>query len=198
MQIEPIQEGNYYHIYNRGINGTNIFTEERNYHYFLELYKKYCSQAITTLAYALLQNHFHLLVYIQENVMVPKYAGEGYIKLNASKQLSHCFNAYAQAFNKANNRTGSLLENPFKRKKISNSHYLTQLILYCHFNAQQHGFVNNFTDWQFTSYHSVIHNNNYIINTSKVIEWFGSLDAFKKAHQTQLDNNVVKDVCIEK
>ena len=31
----------YYHIYNRGVNHENIFIEERNYFYFLNLYNKY-------------------------------------------------------------------------------------------------------------------------------------------------------------
>ena len=34
LRLEP---GRYYHIFNRGINGTNIFLEERNYAYFLNL-----------------------------------------------------------------------------------------------------------------------------------------------------------------
>lgn len=30
----PLEHGQYYHIYNRGNNGENIFIEERNYSYF--------------------------------------------------------------------------------------------------------------------------------------------------------------------
>ncbi|HKZ86348.1 MAG TPA: hypothetical protein VJ793_22180 [Anaerolineae bacterium] len=29
--ITPLEPGKYYHIYNRGNNGENIFLEERNY-----------------------------------------------------------------------------------------------------------------------------------------------------------------------
>ena len=34
---EPLQLDQYYHIYNRGINGEPLFREERNYRYFLKL-----------------------------------------------------------------------------------------------------------------------------------------------------------------
>ena len=29
MELESITEGNYFHIYNRGVNGGNIFKEEK-------------------------------------------------------------------------------------------------------------------------------------------------------------------------
>jgi hypothetical protein len=38
----------YYHINNRGNNGENIFVEERNYHYFLQLYSKYITPVADT------------------------------------------------------------------------------------------------------------------------------------------------------
>ena len=37
----PLQYDTYYHIYNRGTNGENIFLEDRNYEYFLGLYIKH-------------------------------------------------------------------------------------------------------------------------------------------------------------
>jgi REP-associated tyrosine transposase len=37
--------GAYFHIYNRGTNGENIFVEKRNYAYFLQLYAKAINKA---------------------------------------------------------------------------------------------------------------------------------------------------------
>ena len=68
MYTDPLSEGEYFHIYNRGVNGEDIFKEERNYYYFLQQYQTYCSDVFETLAYSLLKNHFHLLVYVKENV----------------------------------------------------------------------------------------------------------------------------------
>ena len=61
--LRPCQ---YYHVYNRGINGEDLFREERNYRYFLEKYAQYIEPVAETYAYCLLGNHFHLLVRIRD------------------------------------------------------------------------------------------------------------------------------------
>ena len=64
-----LEEGKYYHIYNRGINGTNLFYEERNYTYFLTKYAHYLGEVLDTYAYCLMKNHFHLLVSVKPNLI---------------------------------------------------------------------------------------------------------------------------------
>ena len=182
MQIQPLIEGQYFHIYNRGVNGENIFKEQRNYHYFLQQYFIYCAEVLETLSYALLKNHFHLLVYVKENVEVPMYSGKGTIRLNASKQFSHFLNSYAQSINKAHQRTGHLFESPFKRKLVDNNCYFTDLVLYCHHNPQSHDLTTDFKLWEFTSYHTILNNNNNMLASQKVLDWFGGIFAFEKAH----------------
>lgn len=70
ITLEP---GNFYHIYNRGINSCNLFRDPANYEHFLELYDKYISPVADTYAWVLMPNHFHLLVRVKENV-VYKYS----------------------------------------------------------------------------------------------------------------------------
>ncbi len=183
--IETLIPGNIYHIYNRGINGTNIFMEKRNYYYFLAKYCQYCSTILETYAYALLQNHFHLLVKINENVPGKKTTGAKVIELNASRQLSHFFNSYAQSFNKAYKRHGTLFEQPFRRKHVDNDTYYTSLIYYIHLNPQRHQFVDDFRDWEFTSWHTIIHNKSSFIAKDRVIHWFGTIENFKNVHLTK-------------
>jgi putative transposase len=60
--VELLEPDHIYHIYNRGINGENIFKEERNYRYFLEKYAKYIEPIADTFAYCLLKNHFHIAI----------------------------------------------------------------------------------------------------------------------------------------
>lgn len=197
MYIQPVIEGQYFHIYNRGVNGENIFKEERNYYYFLKQYALYCSDTTEVFAYALLKNHFHLMVYIKENVEVPRYSGEGTIKLNASKQFSHFFNSYSQSINKAYNRTGPLIESPFERKLIDSDSHFTSLIYYCHYNAQLHGFVDDFKKWEFSSYHSILENNNSLVASQKVLDWFGGIEAFKKMHSGRYSDKGIGKYIIE-
>ena len=61
-----LENGRFYHIYTRGINGTNLFYEERNYAYFLQKYGYYLHEVLDTYAYCLLGNHFHLLVRVKD------------------------------------------------------------------------------------------------------------------------------------
>jgi hypothetical protein len=57
-----LEYGAYYHIYNRGINGENVFREKRNYRFFLQRYAKYVEPVAFTYAYCLMKNHFHFLI----------------------------------------------------------------------------------------------------------------------------------------
>ena len=66
QQIEPLIPGNFYHIYNRGIDSCNLFIEPDNYEYFLSLYDKYISPVADTYAWVLMPNHFHFLVRLKE------------------------------------------------------------------------------------------------------------------------------------
>lgn len=197
MNIQPIIEGQYFHIYNRGANGENLFKEEKNYYYFLQQYKFYCGETVETLAYCLLKNHFHLLLYIKENVEVPRKDGNGMFKLNASKQLGHFFNSYAQSINKSYNRTGPLFESPFERKLVDDESYLMSMICYCHRNAVHHGFVDDLRDWEFSSYHSILKNDNSLVDTDKVIQRFGNISSFEEAHKAYTESKELEKYIIE-
>lgn len=58
----PLLFDTYYHIYNRGVNGENIFIEERNYDLFLKLFDRHITPVCDLFAYSLLRNHFHVSV----------------------------------------------------------------------------------------------------------------------------------------
>jgi putative transposase len=143
----PLEPGKYYHIYNRGNNGENIFIEERNYAYFMNLYVKYIDPIAETFAYCLLRNHFHVGLRIKED-----REDFGGLK-NPGQQFSNFFNAYSKAINRAYGRTGSLFENRYRRKEVTTQRYFVRLIHYIHWNPQKHGFVTDFRDYAYSSYH---------------------------------------------
>ena len=139
MKLESLDKDHYYHIYNRGINGENIFVNEENKRYFLQLLDKYLENKCSIYAYCLMNNHFHLLL---------KLDAEGDIVTQA---LSNLFNAYAKAFNKANERTGSLFKKHFKRIRIEDEGYLRKLVIYIHMNPKVH-FNQDFETFKYSSY----------------------------------------------
>ena len=184
---EKLQPGNFYHIYNRGINSCNIFTEQRNYDYFIKLYEKYIFQIADTFAWVLMPNHFHFLVKITTNtdrVLNPVSISK---TTTPSLQFSKLFNAYAQAFNKQEERHGALFERPFKRKLVEDESYLIDLILYIHNNPVRHGFCDKPEDYKWSSYLSYLSEKTTKLQRKSAISWFDDIANFKYVHNEQAD-----------
>ncbi len=83
-QQTPLLADHYYHIYNRGNNGGNLFFEEHNYPYFFKLYIQHIFPIAKTYAYYLMKNHFHLLV-----SMRPRTDLSGFKNLTGLKPQLH-------------------------------------------------------------------------------------------------------------
>ncbi len=192
--IEPLQTDCFYHIYNRGTNGEDIFKEERNYAYFLQQYAKFVSPYVSTYAYCLLKNHFHLLIrtHSEEEIkLVLQKEGKKPKKEDISWILSNVFasffKSYSQAINKANQRTGRLFEEPFRRIHVDNDVYFTTMINYVHQNPQKHGFVKDFREYEHSSYHSHLLEGKTKLEREEVISWFGNKEEYQKFHQNETE-----------
>lgn len=209
--ISPLTYGTFFHIYNRGNNGENIFVQERNYAYFMELWWKHISPIAETWAYGLLRNHFHAAVWIKNKedlhpdltglIKKPSHQNprankepspsDSHEDLSGLKKklkepsqyFSNFFNAYSRGVNIATQRTGALFERPFNRIPIDTESYLMRLIVYIHQNPQKHQFVTDFRDWNYLSYHDLVSNNPTRLQREKVLQLFGSREDFIRIHQ---------------
>lgn len=184
--VIPLETEKFYHLYNRGINGENIFKQEKNYIYFLEKYAKYIEPIAQTYAYCLLKNHFHLLVkFRSENEIRLFFPTKNHqdVDKTISQQFAHLFNGYAQGINKTYQRTGGLFETPFRRKLIVNEEYFTQVIVYIHANPQKHGFVNDFRDYPYSSYRIFESHKPTKLMRDEGLKWFGGMDSFQNYHR---------------
>jgi hypothetical protein len=178
----PLKWGTYYHIYNRG-DHENIFREERNYHYFLKLYAHHIEPIAGTYAYCLLKNHFHLCVRTRDLADVPADPKD------PSQCFSNFFNAYAKAFNKTYYRSGALFQRPFERIEVSSEAYLQHLIVYIHQNPQRHGFLSDFREWPYSSYHSLLCNKPTKLHRREVLDWFGDRAALEAGHSRPVEED---------
>ncbi len=176
----PIAYGTFYHIYNRGNNRENIFPEERNYAYFMNLWWKHINPIAETWGYCLLRNHFHAAVYIRKK---EDLKDQGLPSREPSKYFSNFFNAYARGVNLATHRTGALFQRPFKRIPVNNTRYLMRLILYIHQNPQKHHFVNDFRAWEYSSYHELTSSAPTDLQRDQVLRLFGSREDMLRIHQ---------------
>ena len=203
MEIkEPILQGNYYHIYNRGNNGIDIFLETENYYHFLRLYAKYIEPIAETFAWCLLKNHFHILVRIKhkEEIVSTELSYSTVEKpknIDPSRQFSHFFNAYTQAINKRHNRTGSLFESSFERKLVSSEIYFQQLIFYIHNNPVHHGFVDKMDLYPWSSYETIVSNKPTRLKRNDVIALYDGVENFIFYHKQRQDLNFINNFIIE-
>lgn len=183
----PLQPGTHYHIYNRGNNGENLFIQERNYHYFLELYAHHIYPVADTFVYCLLKNHFHILLRV-------KHPND--LARSPSQSFSNLFNAYARVFNRMYDRTGTLFQRPFQRIPVQSEAYFARLVIYIHQNPQRHGFVNDYREWPHSSYQTALSTKPTRLQRDEVIQWFGSERNFIQQHQ-YADINACQSLLIE-
>ena len=213
MKDEELISGQFYHIYNCGINGVNLFRESENYEHFLGLMDKYALPVSEIFAWVLMPNHFHLLVRIKDNVMY-KYsladrdlAGQAWfddhkwetIDLSTCEapdsvkrpkpnlHLSHLFNAYSKYYNKRYTRHGGLFERRFKRKHIDNEQYLKRVILYIHNNPVHHGFCTNLIEYPWSGYLTCISIKPTRLKRESVMGWFDNEVNFKYMHNEKVE-----------
>ena len=133
----PYVPGEFYHIYNRANGSDLIFTQRRNYSFFLHKFCRYLDRAFDTFAYCLLPNHFHLIVRCKgegevEDVWhkTEKFAlnKEYFVYSDYISALMKSFlSSYVQSFNRQEGRRGSLLMKNTRRKHINNPSQGTKL-----------------------------------------------------------------------
>ena len=188
----PLESNNHYHVYNHAVGNELLFKTGNNYRFFLEKVKKYLPQFVDIYAYCLMPNHFHFLLKVKKEEDVIKAVvsanpnrdlkQEFKVSGIISRQFSHLFNSYAQAFNRENNRKGSLFYNRFKRILVDDEDYFIKLIHYIHYNPVHHGFVKKVDDWEHSSYRAVLSTGKTLIKRKEVIELFNDIDNFKYCH----------------
>ena len=202
MNPIPLENGKYYHIYNRGNNGIDLFYELENYKHFLRLYEKYIDPVAETYAWCLMKNHFHILVYIKETEEIDstklQYSSTDKPKIvSASKQFSNLFNAYTLAMNKRYNRTGSLFEKNFRRKVVNSETYFQKLVFYIHNNPVHHKFTEHIIEYPWTSYGTVISNKKTKLQRERVIEYFHDLENVKYYHSSNPNLDEIEGLIME-
>jgi putative transposase len=201
-----LETGKIYHLYNRGNNRENLFYKKENYHYFIRQFDKYLSNFTDVYAYCLLPNHFHFLIKIKEEAeilrLLPNLQNDEQ-HLVSLKDLPSVravdlpsliinkfrllFMSYAKAINKQENRVGSLFQKQFKIKAVNNDSYFSCLVFYIHANPQKHGLIDDFREWNYSSYHSIISERISKLKKKGVIDWFGNIEEYKEFHKNQFD-----------
>jgi len=137
-----------YHLYNRGNNKQRIFLDNEDYVVFLNLLKRHLSKKQTVdklgrpyrnwygdielLAFCLMPNHYHLLVYQHTDTSITKF-------------ISSITTSYVGYFNKKHGREGRLFQDTFKASPIDEDDYWQHISRYIHLNPK------NWQHWEWSS-----------------------------------------------
>jgi putative transposase len=180
-----------YHVYSHAVSKDNLFRKPENYYFFLSKYKEYIPQVAETFAFCFLPNHFHLLIRVRPETDIKSYFIQKFntedkqdISKRVSLQFSHLLNGYTQAYNKQFQRKGALFMSRIQRREINNDHYFSRVMGYIHVNPIKHGFVKSYHDWEFSSYHLYLNDEERFIFKDEGLHWFGGQEEFIRFHET--------------
>lgn len=182
--VKNYTPGNYYHIYNRGLDNKNIFLDSEDYQVFTSLLQgildpekklkkgqKNISEKLDLVAYCLMPDHFHLM-----------------FKLNSKEGITQAIRmaltSYVMYFNKKYERSGPLFQGKPKGVVIEEEPHLLHLTRYIHQNPLH---IKNDTDlkaFEYSSYKEYLglRENNWI-KTTEVLKFFRSP---RKAHEKDM------------
>jgi len=188
MNGVAFKNGEYYHVYNRGVDKREIFGNTNDYFRFLKSLKEFNqiepvvslyikdrvtdvavrplqklqkNKLVEIIAYCLNPNHYHLIL---------KQIKEGGI----SEFMKRLNGGYTGYFNFKNKRSGSLFQGKFKAIHIDTNEYLLYLSAYVNANHKIH--FKNSRKWIFSSMTEYLSNRKkFLCNPSIIINQFESL-----------------------
>lgn len=187
-RIHPLVNGEYYHIFNRGVDKMNIFKNSYNFQRFLKtmLYYKVLGpkprfslftptnnlldtskQIVEIIVFCFMPNHFHFLV---------KQSIDGGI----TEFISKLSNSYTKYFNIKQKRVGPLLQGEFKSVLVESNEQLLHLSRYIHLNPLVSGLVKDLGNYPWSSYLEYIGLSAQKICTKEII-----LNQFKSSKDYQ-------------
>ncbi len=139
--VREFAPDSYYHVYNRGVEKRHIFLDEQDYRVFIGLLKRYLShdvhrkpdrhlkrnvsQHVSLLAYCLMPNHYHLLLY--------QTSEDGVTQL-----MRRVITGYVMYFNDRYQRVGALFQSKYKASHINADAYLHHISRYIHQNPDKY------------------------------------------------------------
>lgn len=183
----------YYHVIVQGINKEYIFNEKR----YIEEYIKFLlikknDNDITILAYCIMNNHAHLLIYT-DNI------------LNLSKYMQKVNTAFSQYYNKSKNRVGYVFRDRYYTEEILDKKQLYNCVRYIHNNPIKAKMVNSCREYPYSSYLEYCDGTNMkLINDCSILTLFSDVKNYKKEFynmhfQTSLEEDFfdIKDKSIK-
>lgn len=131
----------FYHVYNRGAGKQIIFHDDIDREKFLSLFARYLDPSddsvradgllyakydLDVVAYCLMDNHFHLLLYQDSDPSA------------ISQFMKSTLTAYTMYYNMRHKASGHLFQGAFKASQITSDEYLLHITRYIHMNPRSY------------------------------------------------------------
>ena len=183
--------GQFYHVFNRGVEKRTTFIDRRDYNRFvdslnyyrardqhirfsfrgrIEAFNKDISSGpllAEVVSYCLMPNHFHLLL---------KQVNDNGI----TTFLSKLSNSYTKYFNTRYKRVGPLFQGSFKAVRIESDEQLVHVCRYIHLNPLIDYLVKNIRDYAYSSYLEYLGAKEGFCHKNYIMDGFSSPQAYEK------------------
>lgn len=132
-----------HHVMNRASRRENIFLDPYACELFLSLLAELPERfRVRVLAYAIMPNHYHLLVECPEG--------------NLSRAMKFLGAEFTQRLNRRNGWDGPIFRGRFKSRLVTTDAYLAHLFAYIHLNPVNAGLVNTADEASLTSHRALV------------------------------------------
>jgi REP element-mobilizing transposase RayT len=165
-------EGALYHVMSRGNEGRDIFFDNDDRHMFLDVVEQTAERfEIDVFAYALMHNHYHLLIRTE--------------RANLSKAMQWLGVTYTRRLNDKHSRSGHLFQGRFKSIVVQNDDYLLRLSCYIHRNPLRAGVVKRLAGYRWSSYRAYAYGKQIPqwLSTELILLQFNDKDRHKSYRQ---------------
>ncbi|GAB6044408.1 hypothetical protein JCM11957_00060 [Caminibacter profundus] len=133
-----VNDPGFYHIVNRGVNESVVFSEKEDYFKFMELMlKTKYDYKITFHAFAILPTHYHILI----ETHLP----------NISEAMRFLNSAYAAWYNYKTGRIGHLWKGRFESYMLFDEDHFYKVVKYIERNPLALGLVKDITEYEYQS-----------------------------------------------
>jgi len=200
IRRQPLVTGEMYHIYNRGVDKRDIFSDKNDIYRFIESIKEFNREdkidslanlrklknssqnpqiaarqlsgepLVEIMAYCLNPNHFHLVL--------KQISDNGIAKFMHKLQ-----SGYSSYFNIKNYRSGALFQGTYKSQIIKSENYFNKIIGYVNKNYLIHNIPENKNDLVFSGDFEYENNKFNIVSKKEgknILEIFGGVNKFKR------------------
>ena len=196
MSIMNFSANCLYHVYNHENDKKKIFFEEKNYHYFINKLRNSTSGHCDILAYCLMPNHFHILIYLSEESDGLKNMANQNQQILVRK-IGTVLSSHSQVINKQESKSGSLFQQKTKSKQLTSASYATTCFHYIHQNPLRAKLVENMEDWEFSSFNDFLSNKSSVCNLTvarELLDISENPEQFFKDSYKVIDQGIIEDL----